>query len=418
MSLSDNKVYANAVKHGDLDEQQIAEIQKQLLISLRSKEAFWDKFCSHTAIGDGKSSYEWRKLNVPQLLPSQVADLEEGKTPAGLTMEYVKFSVTPVDFGSWIGYTDVSKKYNFDDVVRDAKVVLGQRAFEEVEIRKARKFVGAKCTMDLESNSLNKTDGFMKSLLKARTILRKNHIKPIRGNRFGCILTPEQAAQVLLDYETQITHTSEKEAIINGYIGELGGFILFENADPIMYKAAVTAVAAVAGTPLAENAAGTAGTDYYTRASSEAGAGYLNDGTYAYTKVSSVPATHAASTYYPLTTIGVDAANEKGYCLFIGKTEYGMPVQTVSFGNANIEMYNNELGKAISTDANGNVVADVLHQHGSVGYKAMGFAVRVLADEAILRAEFDLGNDGAVDKDIIEDGNRTGYQYKHSSPAA
>lgn len=345
------------VKHGDLSIQQITDIQKSLLVSLRSRETFWDKFCSHTSIAAGMSELEWRKLNVPKLTKDQLANLAEGITPAGLSLQYVKFKTSPVDYGSWIGYTDKSKRYNFDDVVRDAKTVLGQRAFEEAEMRKGLNFIAGTCTMDLVSG----TNGFLKTLLKARTYLKKNHIKPIRGNRYGCILAPEHAAQVLLDYETQITHTSEKEAIINGYIGELGGFILFENADEVMYKPAVAAAAAV----------GTEGQEGY------------------------VPA--------------VAAQNAKSYVLFIGKTEYGMPVQTVSFGNSSVEVYNNELGKAVSVDANGNVVADTLHQHGSVGYKVMGFAARILADEAIIRAEFDLGSEGAWEKNVA-DANRSNYE--------
>ena len=67
------------------------------------------------------------------------------------------------------------------------------------------------------------------------------------------------------------------------------------------------AVAAVAGNALAENAPGAAGVTYYTRASSSAGEGYLNDGTYAYTKVNTIPETHAANTYFPLTNVGKDA---------------------------------------------------------------------------------------------------------------
>ena len=409
---------ADLVKNGELSVEQIADIQKNLLVSLRNKNAFWDKFCSHEKIQPGRTSLEWRKLNVPALSPSDISNLVEGVTPAGLSMEYVKFSVAPVDFGSWIGYTDKSKRYNYDDVVRDAKVILGQRAFEEVEIRKANEFLAGCVTMDFTSSAV--TNHFLKDLLKARTILKKNHVKPLNGNKFGCILTPEQAAEVLIDYKDAITHTTQKEALINGYIGELGGFMLFECADKVMYKAAVTAVAAEAGTPLAENAAGTEGVTYYTRASSSAGAGYLNDGTYAYTKAASVPGTHAANTYYPLTEVGRDAANEKGYCLFIGKTEYGMPVQCVGFGDDSVQIIDKGLGSMPQAVMESTTVVGVrgdnLNQRGSVGYKVMGFATRLLADEAIIRAEFDLGDNGAIEEEIT-DSNRRGYVAKASSPA-
>lgn len=317
------------ITHGGLSIQQVTDIQKALLVALRKRDTFWDKFCSHTSVANGYDKLSWRKLDVNALTQADIKNLAEGVTPAGLSISYKKYEVSPVNFGSWIGYTDESKKYNFDDVVADAKLVLGQRAFEEVEMRKAYQFICGTVTMDLTTDT-GTNDGFLKDLLKARTILKKNHAKPISGSKYGCILTPEQAADVLVKYKNSITHTSEKEAVIDGYIGELGGFIMFENADPTMYKAA--------------------------------GSGQ----------------------------------NAKGYCLFVGKTDYGMPVQTVSFGNSSIEVYNNELGKATSVDAEGHVVADTLHQHGSVGYKVMGFAARILAEEALIRAEFDLGSDGEV----------------------
>lgn len=342
------------VTHGGLTVQQIADIQKSLLVSLRKRDTFWDKFCSHTSVPAGTSSVEWRKLNIPELTPSQISNLTEGVTPAGLKLEYVKFTVSPVDYGSWIGYTDKSKRYNYDDVVRDAKTVLAQRARDEAEIRKAQQFISGTCTMDLTAGDKK----FLGDLLKARTILKKNHIKPISGNKFGCILTPEHAAKVLLDYAAEITHTSQKESVINGYIGELGGFILFECADEVMYKRTAADV---------ENEV---------------------------------------------------SATTEGYCLFIGKTEYGMPVQTVAFGNASVEVYDNGLGSVPSKDGSGNILPDALHQRGSVGYKVMGFATRILADEAIIRALFviDDSSDEGGDRIDVTDSNRTGYSAKSTSP--
>lgn len=378
---------ADLVKHTDLSVEQIAEIQKSLLVSLRSKEAFWDKFCSHSKIGDGFSSYKWRKLNIPQLKQSDLVNLTEGVTPAGLSMEYVAFSVSPVNFGDWIGYTDESKKYNFDDVTADAKEILAQRAFESVEGRKAKQFIQGTCTIDLNANSV--TDGFMKDLLKARTILRKNKVQALRNGKFGCIIAPEHAAEVLLAYKDKITHTSEKEAIINGYIGELAGFILFENADDVMYK------------------------DYYFKTSDAA----VADGKTYYTKSGDVytavaePATANIANYYE--------KGAKSYVLFLGKTEKGLPVETVAFGDDSVKVINHPLGSIPQAVVESNTVTgvrgDTLDQRGSVGFKVMGFATRILHDEAIIRGEHILA-DGVVELNVV-DANRTGYTGKSTSPA-
>lgn len=50
---------------------------------------------------------------------------------------------------------------------------------------------------------------------------------------------------------------------------------------------------------------------YYTRASSSAGAGLLNDGTYAYTKVASPTGNPSTSNYYELSVLGSNAITDK-----------------------------------------------------------------------------------------------------------
>lgn len=330
------------VKHSELSVQQIAHIQRHL-VAMLNKDTFWDKFCSHGASApEGTDSYEWRKLNYKHLTAADIVNLQEGITPAGKKLEYVSFKVTPEDYGNWIGYTDKSKKYNYDDVVKDAKTVLGMDAHEQAEFRKAKQYVSGKCTITVDTG----TNGFLKTLLKAKTILKRNGIKPISGNRYGCILTSEQAASVLLDYAAQITHTSQKEALIDGYLGELGGFILYETTHEAMYT--------------------------------------------------------------------VSGETTKGYCLFFGKSAYGMPVQTVPFGKDSVEVYDNGLGSIPQYDETNGMRPDALHQRGSVGYKRMGFATRIVADEAVLRGEVTL-----TAKDVLEvaDANRSHYVAKSTSPS-
>lgn len=106
----------------------------------------------------------------------------------------------------------------------------------------------------------------------------------------------------MADYQDKITHTSQKEAVIDGYLGELNGFILYENDDFCMYRTteSADAVAAVAGSPLAKDAHAEDGVTYYTREAGGQGhsAGYLKDTTYVYT-AADVETADAANKYYP-----------------------------------------------------------------------------------------------------------------------
>lgn len=84
------------------------------------------------------------------------------------------------------------------------------------------------------------------------------------------------------------------------------GFYLVRRNPSGTFRYKYGAVAAVSGEPLGENEPGEGGTTYYTREHSNEGAGVLNDGVYKYTAVNSIPATHPADTYFPLTVTGIN----------------------------------------------------------------------------------------------------------------
>ncbi len=84
------------------------------------------------------------------------------------------------------------------------------------------------------------------------------------------------------------------------------GFIAVElDSSVVIVTAAAVAAVGAATTDVAVVSTKT----YYTRASSAAGAGYLNDGTYAYTVVAT-PATADIATYYELSVLGSNATTD------------------------------------------------------------------------------------------------------------
>ena len=216
------------VKHGELSVQQMSDIQKSILVNAR-RESFWGKFCSHTPFASGHDAIEWRKLALSKLTASDIVNLTEGHTPDPKKLVYVNFKTSVVDYGNWIAYTDKSKRYNYDDVVRDAKTSLGDDADQQAELRKGAQFIAGTCTITEGAN-------FLATLLKAKVILKKNGAKPVARGKYACIMSSEQAAEVLVAYKDSIQYTSQKESIIEGYLGELGGFILYETTSPLIYK--------------------------------------------------------------------------------------------------------------------------------------------------------------------------------------
>ena len=219
------------VKHKDLSVEQVTKIGKSLLAHAR-QEPFWGKFTRHQPNEEGYTEISWRKLIYNNVTVADLKNLEEGKTPDPSKLSYAEFKCGVADYGNWIPYTDKSKRYNYDDVVRDAKNVLSDDAQQQAELRKAVQFYKGTCTI----TALTGDNGFLKTLLKAKTILKKNKAKTVVDGKFVAILPDEIANQVLVDYQKVLTDTSEKNAIIEGYIGCLGGFILYSRTDEPCYK--------------------------------------------------------------------------------------------------------------------------------------------------------------------------------------
>lgn len=86
----------------------------------------------------------------------------------------------------------------------------------------------------------------------------------------------------------------------------LDGYVAIELDNSVPTSEDVLPMIAAVGAASTDTAVNAA-KDYYTRASSSAGAGYLNDGTYAYTKVASPTGNPSTSSYYELSVVGQDA---------------------------------------------------------------------------------------------------------------
>lgn len=88
----------------------------------------------------------------------------------------------------------------------------------------------------------------------------------------------------------------------------INGFIAIElDADASIANVAAVAAKGAASTDTEVDAEKT----YYTRTSSSAGAGLLNDGTYAYTAVDSPTGNPSESSYYELSILGSNAVTDK-----------------------------------------------------------------------------------------------------------
>jgi len=114
------------------------------------------------------------------------------------------------------------------------------------------------------------------------------------------------------------------------------GFLLPQTEKLVLYvkRVATATYAAVAAVGAAsEDTTVVEGKTYYTRESDASGAGYLNDGTYKYTKVASPTGNPATSSYYELSVLGEDGGNGTKYqkCRIKGSILYSIPDVEIAF---------------------------------------------------------------------------------------
>jgi N4-gp56 family major capsid protein len=250
---------ADIVLHSDLTDEQITYIEKAIKETVKH-EPFWDKFCDHVNIPAGNSDYKYRKLVLTD--PTAIQELAEGVTPSAEKMTYATFDCKVKDCGRWIEYTDADVRYNPDSIVDNAHTVLANDAVTDIDLIQGAAFLKSACTLTTNPD-------FLALLVKAGIVLRKNKAKPFINGRYVAIVTPETAGNVLIAYKDAITHTSENNAIIDGYLGELGGFVLYQNSDAVMYKDATTGYVVFMGKdfngqlPVSTNSIGESGVKVY-----------------------------------------------------------------------------------------------------------------------------------------------------------
>lgn len=306
------------VKHDDLTVNQVTFIKKNVIAEVLNEDDF-TPLMAEDAIPEGYDKLSWDKLIYTAPTTTDAYKLTEGVTPEPEDLGIARFEVSVDDYGKWIPYTDKSVKYGFHDVVNLANTKLANDARRITSIVKGSIFYQGVNTVTAET-TLEDT------FLKAGVILYKNEAEPFIGSEYLAIVTPEVAKDILKTYKDDITHTSEKEAIIKGEIGSIWGFRIIKRKYPFCYSSGKSYIVFM----------GKSGT----------------------LKTS------------PVSTVKLGEANVE---------VYNNPLGSIPQAN---------MGTADSTDVVVSVYPDATHQRGSVAFKIQGLGACIKDDSALLRCEW------------------------------
>lgn len=226
----------SVVKHQDLTDEQITLIQKRIVEGAKAEEYF-DQFCEHEPWKPGSKTMSYRRLIMPKVKKEDVVPATEGVAPRPTKIAYATFEVSVDDYRDKVPYSDESKRYNYDDVVRDAGATLAYKFTQKLDYIKGNPFISSHATITPE-------DTVTATMRKAKLILgpSKNKAKHWVGGSYLMMATPEVIEKFQDELEAKGSSLDEatKEELAKGAIYKKKGFVISECPSDLLQKDANT----------------------------------------------------------------------------------------------------------------------------------------------------------------------------------
>ena len=214
-----NQTLGDIVKLGDMPLEQKEQIADSIIYNAKHKGEFYTQV-NNRKLDQNKTSMTFIRSYLPEI--DKTSDrytngLIEGVTPDPETLNEAEFSVHVTENGWYYTFTNKALNHSWHDTKTRCTNFLGNlfRTYHDEKIA------------DAYLSSANIITGASlieyKDLLRIATILRKNHAQKINGY-YILRVASEVADAMLLTYKELFTHTTQKENVIEGEIGEIAGF--------------------------------------------------------------------------------------------------------------------------------------------------------------------------------------------------
>lgn len=177
--------------------------------------------------GNGKT-IEFRKFNA---LSPATTPLTEGQPPEAKDLSVSSIKATVDQYGDVVSVTDVLETTSYDPIITETVELEGEQAGETLD-RVVRSVllkttnvynVGSALDVDemLGTNKLTADE-----VLKIRTIMKRNNIKPFEDGYYLMFCSPEQIADVMRDelWQSVNSYNRNGKNIEEGEVGRIHGF--------------------------------------------------------------------------------------------------------------------------------------------------------------------------------------------------
>lgn len=356
-----------------------------------------NQLCKHVPLPQGKGKrIEWRKFSN---FAKATTPLVEGVTPDGHGLEVTHIEAEVNQYGDWSRISDVLQMTAIDPIIveytdkhaQNMGLTLDTLCRNELQsgtyVRYAPNVSGSTETAVTSRAAMDGTGRLTGKLVaQAATDLKRVNAPTINGN-YVAVIHPSVAYDLRRDPEWLEAHKYAKpEEIFNGEIGMLHGVRFIESTEAKVYRG--EDLASDSRTLLINGAvsanATTANFDGGTVAVDALKGKKIVIGGKTYTVGSNTASAITLATgekFAAITdnTVIYPEGNATGGavygCLFMGKE----PANDVELSGGNAHIIVKQLGSA--------GVADPLDQRSSIGWKATGYATKIVYDEYLLRVE-------------------------------
>lgn len=213
------KTFGEIVKLGDLPQEEKEQIRDAVIYSAEHDGEFYSEV-NKTPLDENRTSMTFTRSYLPEIDKTSERyknGLVEGVTPDPEQINEADFTVPVNENGWYYRFTRKALNHAFRNIKQRCIKFLQNifKSYHDEKIADAY-LSSANIVTDIDLLKLN-------DLLTLHTILFKNGAVEFDGF-YKLKVAPEIADQMLIAYKDLITHTTQKESIVKGEIGEIGGF--------------------------------------------------------------------------------------------------------------------------------------------------------------------------------------------------
>lgn len=214
------KTFGEIVKLGDLPAEQKEQIRDAIIYSAEHEAEFYSE-TNKTPLDANKTSMTYTRSYLPVI--DKTSDrykngLVEGVTPDPEQLNEADFSVPVMENGWFYRFTRKALNHAYRSVKERCTKFL-QNIFNSYHDEKIADAYLSSANIVTSIDLLKFED-----LLTLGTILFKNGATTFDGGFYKLKVAPEVADKMLTVYKDIVSHTTQKEAVVKGEIGEIGGF--------------------------------------------------------------------------------------------------------------------------------------------------------------------------------------------------